>query len=61
VFARGDNGGKLNKMKTVTLQRVKEMNSKMKEKAHKKGRYEIGLQRAVGSESSEEREEGAQK
>jgi hypothetical protein len=45
-------------MRTVTLQRVKEMNSKMKEKVHKKGRYEICLQRAVGSESSEEREEG---
>jgi hypothetical protein len=32
VLARGDNVGKLNKMKTVPLQRVKEMNSKMEER-----------------------------
>jgi hypothetical protein len=32
VFAQGDNGGKLNKMKTVPLLRIKEMSSKMEER-----------------------------
>jgi hypothetical protein len=32
AFAPGDNGAQLNKVKTVPFQRVKEMNSKMRER-----------------------------